>query len=154
MLEQAPGGSLPVFRGESWEEHVSAALVVREGLEEHLWAMAAICASVDRRWGQGSMGKFASEVGYSARRVYELAATYLAYQSRERSQSLSFQHHAIAARDPEPEMLLTRAEDEGWSTRDLDVRVKERRRQSGGEKSDEQSERTCPRCGGSGRIGA
>jgi hypothetical protein len=150
LLEQAPNGSLPVFRGEGWESHVSSALVVREGLEEHLWALAAICASVDRKFGQKSIPRFASEIGYSARRVWELAATYTAWESRERSRNpaLSFQHHAIAARAEEPERAIEEAEDEGLSTRQLAARVKK----------DEEEGRTktvvCSACGGRGRVPA
>ncbi|MCL6437233.1 MAG: hypothetical protein K6T51_01370 [Rubrobacteraceae bacterium] len=143
-----PDGALPVFRGESWEEHVSAWLEVEESMQNHLWALAAIAASVTTRYGEKAIPKFASEVGYSTRRIYELASTYRAWQYRERSQGLSFQHHAVAARAEDPEAAIERAEVEGLSTRELAAEVR-REKEEGAEVVEMMP---CPTCGGTGEV--
>lgn len=155
MERQYPTNGLPVFHGETWEEHVSQALVVKEEIEERLWRLAAIYASLTSRYGEASIPKFASEIGSSARRIYEMAATYKAWESRERSHICSFSHHTIAARETvieaglDPEALIRQAEDENLSTRELEQQIAEYRRVT---QNREPETRTCPRCGGSGEV--
>ena len=139
----APTSDLPVFQGETWEEHVSAWAQVEDEMQDRLWMLAAVAASVTTVYGDQSIGSFAAEVGCSARRVYDYAATYKAWQSRQRSQSLSFHHHTIAARAEEPEKVIEEAEIEEMSTRELERKV------SG--KESEPMER-CPTCNGRGRV--
>jgi hypothetical protein len=112
----------PVFRGVSYEEHVSTWLEVDSSMQGHLWMLAAIDASLVKRYGEDVTGKFASDVGASRRRVQEYAMTYEEWQKRERSRfsSLSFHHHTIAARAEDPEAALEAAEEEGFSTRELE----------------------------------
>ena len=136
-------GDLPTFTAEDWESHVSTALALKESLENHLWHLAAVCASVEAKYGEESVPKFAGEVGYSARRVYDLAATYAAWQSRTRSQILSFKHHTIAARAEDPQEAIEQAEDEQLSTRQLERRI------SG---QPEQEMEKCQACNGRGRV--
>ena len=138
-----PQGDLPTFTAEDWESHVSTALVLKESLENHLWHLAAVCASLTTRYGDESIPKFASEIGYSARRVYDLSATYTAWQFRKRSQSLTFHHHTIAVRAEDPEKAIEEAEDEELSTRELESRI--------AGKKPEMMEK-CPTCNGRGRI--
>lgn len=146
MTDLAPLGSgeeLPVFEGESWEDHVSAWAQVEGEMQDRLWMLAAVAASLTTVYGDQSVGAFAAEVGCSARRVYDYAATHKAWQSRARSQILSFKHHTIAGRAEEPETFIEEAEVEGLSTRELERRV------SG--KEPEPMER-CPTCNGRGRV--
>lgn len=143
LVSLGAGEDLPVFAGESWEDHVSAWAQVEGEMQDRLWMLAAVAASLTTVYGDQSVGAFASEVGCSARRVYDYAATHKAWQSRRRSQILSFGHHTIAARAEEPEVAIERAEIEGLSTRELarDVSGKE----------PEPMER-CPTCDGRGRV--
>lgn len=138
-----PQGELPTFTAEDWESHVSTALALIETGENVLWHLAAVCASVSTRYGEDSIGKFAGEVGYSASRIYDLAATYSCWQSRERSEILSFHHHSVAARAENPERAITEAEDEHLSTRQLSRRI--------AGKGEEHMEK-CQACNGRGRV--
>ena len=137
------GGDLPRFTAEDWESHVSTALALKESLENHLWHLAAVCASVSTKYGEQSIPRFAGEIGVSARRVYDYAATYSAWESRTRSQILSFKHHTIAARAEDPQRAIEEAEDGQLSTRELDDRIK-------GRPSQEMEK--CPACNGRGRV--
>lgn len=145
MSETLPAlsGGLPTFQGDTWEDHVSAWAQVEDEMQDRLWMLAAVAASVTTVYGDQSIGAFASEVGCSARRIYDYAATYKAWQSRARSQILSFKHHTIAARAEDPDQAIEEAEVEEMSTRELDRKV------SG--KEPEPMQR-CPTCGGRGRI--
>jgi hypothetical protein len=139
----APAGQLPTFTAEDWESHVSTALALKESLENHLWHLAAVCASVTSRYGEESIPKFASEIGYSSRRVYDLSSTYGAWQFRTRSESLSFHHHQVAAKARDPQAVIEKAEDEELSTRQLQRVI---------DGTPDVEMRRCPKCGGRGRI--
>ena len=87
-------------------------------------------------------------MGYSARRIWELSATYQAWQNRDRAQDLSFKHHTIAARDESPEEAIEVAiRGDGtrpYSTRELEAAL--------GHKDEPKNVETvelvvCPHCG-------
>lgn len=154
QLYEPPNG-LPEFKSTDWDEHVE----VWRGLDDHIneqrWRMAAVAASLTACWGERGkvLSRFAHEAGTSARRVYEYAATYRAFEVRERSQILSFHHHTLAARDEEPETVIDQAEIEELSTRDTAERVRERRQIAEGRPEPvTQPMRTCPTCDGDGEI--
>lgn len=117
-------GQLPVFSGESYEEHVSTWLAVDESVQGHYWMLGSIAASLDKRYGEDVMGKFASDVGSSRSRIREYAHTYKTWENAERSAFLTFHHHTIAARAEDPPLALQMAEREEMSTRELDEFVK------------------------------
>lgn len=111
---------LPVFGGESYEDHVSGWLAVDTSLQGHYWALGSIAASLEKRYGEDVMGKFASDVRSSRTRIREYALTYRTWQNDERSSFLSFHHHTIAARFEDPQLALKVAGDEDLSTRELE----------------------------------
>ena len=113
-------GELPAFRGESYEEHVSTWLTVDESVQGHFWMLGAIAASLDKKYGEDIMGKFASDVRSSRTRIREYAATYKAWENNDRSAFLSFKHHTIAARSEDPPKVLAIAEEQEFSTRELE----------------------------------
>lgn len=141
MNETLPAlsGGLPTFTADAWEDHVSAWAQVEDEMQDRLWMLAAVAASVTTVYGDQSIGAFASEVGCSARRVYDYAATYKAWQSRERSQILSFGHHTIASRSEDPEKVIEEAEVQSLSTRELRERVQ-------AEQPGYTEMKPCPRC--------
>jgi len=139
----APFGELPTFTAEDWESHVSTALALIETGENVLWHLAAVCASVSTKYGDESISRFAGEIGYSAARVYDLAATHKCFQISKRSEILSFHHHSVAARSEDPEKAIAEAEDGQLSTRQLARRIEGR---------DEEILEKCPTCNGRGRI--
>lgn len=114
----------PIFQGESYEEHVSTWLEVDQSVQGHYWMLGAIAASLDKKYGDDVIGKFASDVRSSAKRIREYRQTYQTWQNGERSPFLSFHHHTLAARSEEPQRVLEIAEREELSTRELEQLVK------------------------------
>lgn len=152
---------LPVFKGVSFEEHVETWRTVDESMQNHLWFLGAIAASLVKRYGEDSTGRFASEVGRSGRTVQRFAKTYREWEQKPSALTvLSFQHHAIAARDANPEEVIAMAHDNQWSTRELEEVVKQRRggaAKYGKRKEEEQEGETdavmiCPHCNGNGVV--
>jgi hypothetical protein len=116
------GEGEPNLSPSTYEEHVDAFQYVDKSMAGHFWMLGAIAASLETRYGEGVMGKFASDVGYSRRRVDEFAQTYDAWrESGDRSPILSFKHHTLAARAADPPKALAVAEDEQLSTRELET---------------------------------
>lgn len=138
-----------------WEGCVSAFIQAKQEAEEKLWEMGEIAASVDRTYGTRAIPKFASEVGYSARRIYELAATWAAWESRGRSQVLSFGHHEAIAGSENPEELKERAEDDQLSVREVKEIVQgeqQKRIEEEHGASEVVRMMKCPRCLGAGEV--
>jgi hypothetical protein len=111
---------LPVFHGATYEDHVEAWKHVNKSVECRLWALGAIAASLVAKYGDGTVKKFAGEVRLSRWRIYEIADTYKKFEKSERSQILSFHHHTVAAKAAKPTEAIKKAEDNEWSTRQLD----------------------------------
>lgn len=114
----------PVFRGESYEEHVSTWLDIDRSVQGHYWMLGAVAASLVKKYGEDVAGKFASDVNSSRTRIWEYAATYKAWENYDRSEFLSFKHHTLAARSQHPQKALEVAEEEELSTRELEEFVK------------------------------
>lgn len=149
---------LPVFKGEGFDEHVETWRTVDESMQNHLWFLGAIASSLEKKHGEDSAGRFASRVGCSTRRVRQFAYTYREWEKRKALSVLSFHHHTISARDPNPERVLKQAHDNSWSTRELEQVVKQHRIEAGEKKEDieeEEEHKTvmiCPQCEGNGVV--
>lgn len=156
-LVLASDQGLPVFSGEGFEEHVETWCTVDDSMQNHLWMLGAIAASLEKKHGEDSTGLFASKVGRSQRTIRRFARTYREWEKRSALTVLSFQHHTIAARDKNPEKVLQMAHDNQWSTRELEAAVKDR---NGNKDADEPEEEEgqammiCPSCGGNGLVAA
>lgn len=120
--------TLPTFSGShrSWDEHVNEWRTMAESLEDHLWYLGSIAASITTKYGDRAIPEFAQAVNYSPRRIYEMAATYRAWECRDRAHDLSFKHHTIAARSEDPERVIEAAlsSPKPMSTRELERVVK------------------------------
>src|SRR5262249_48552240 len=77
-------------------------------------------ASLTTTYRGGEVKRFAYEVRLSRNRVCEIAHTHRAFEKVERSTILSFHHHTIAAKSSDPAAAIQKAEDNEWSTRQLD----------------------------------
>lgn len=143
--------NLPTFRGSSWDEHVNEWRMAAESLEDHLWYLGSIAASLTRKYGDRAIPEFAQAVNYSARRVWEMAATYKAWENRDRAQDLSFKHHTIAARSEDPERVIETAlsAPKPMSTRELERVVKDEGEPENVERAET---KPCPTCNGDGRV--
>lgn len=116
---------LPVFLGESFEEHVEAFEGVDKSIDARLWALAAIAASVKTKYNEQTVINFAHRVRHSAVYIYELALTYRKFENSTRGEILSFTHHRIAAHSKDPQKAIKAAEDKEMSTRELEKWVKQ-----------------------------
>lgn len=114
---------LPVFKGESWEDHVSQWIQCEEMTWEERWKQAAIAASVTAKWGErmDTMRAFAAEVGMSPVTIRRYAQTHRVFQIYPRGQILSFSHHYKAASASDPGGLIAKAELEGLSAHAVQV---------------------------------
>jgi hypothetical protein len=120
---QPTSKTLPTFHGETWEDHISAWIQALDGINEYQWQLGAIAASVKSRYGDESIKKFAGDVMMSAATIYEFARVYRTYENSERSEILTWSHHAAASYADDPKALLSVAEDEGLSVSKLRQRV-------------------------------
>jgi hypothetical protein len=116
--------TLPVCEATDWEELVSEWANRHEQTQSDLWGLAAVAFRARQVFGRDGVRKFAREVGYSPRRMNEMAFTYEGWQGRTPSIMKGFHHHTLAARyrPEDPEAAIHVAEDE-----DLGVRAFERR---------------------------
>ncbi len=124
-------GSLPTFAGEEWEDCISAwaNLEQHEGMVQ--LAKGAVLAKVETKYGEGSLEKFADDVGvpYNTAQGYAWVYRRLGrlenlYRSRILDAltggNLYYTHVLRASSVKEDEVfvsLLTRAQDEGWKAR-------------------------------------
>lgn len=144
--------NLPVFTGESWDDHVNEWITASKKLEDHLWYLGSIASSITVRYGDRAIPEFAQCVDYSPRRIWELAATYKAWEKCDRAHDLSFKHHTIAAREENPEeaIEIALASPKRMSSREFESALKGREQQ-GAELVETVD---CPACQGSGRVPA
>src|SRR5262245_27792555 len=78
---------LPVFRGSSWEEHVSAWIQACETITEYQWMLGAIVESLRLRFGKEALARFAGEVRRSHSAVYQYAQVYSFYSPKPRKKN-------------------------------------------------------------------
>lgn len=115
---------LPVFLGETFEEHVETFEAIDKSIDARKWALAAIAASVKTKYDEQTIINFAHRTRHSAVYIYELANTYRKFENSPRGEILSFTHHKIAAHSKNPQKAIKVAEDEEMSTRELEQWVK------------------------------
>ena len=101
---QAMELSPPIFQGRSVDDHVEAWRAVESGIENDMWRLASIAASItnEAKYGARDVANFAAKVGRTASRVYRIAAAYRTFGKCSQLHNLSFEHHVIAVGAPEP----------------------------------------------------
>ena len=128
--EPEPGHGLPVFEPQStseadrWEEHVSYWRAYWTNMQDRLWLLASIAASVEANYGESNVKRFAYEVQCSSTWVYRLARLHRTWRNLRPSQVLSVSHHLEAMEAPDPQAAIERAELENLSTRQLRAEIK------------------------------
>jgi hypothetical protein len=158
MSELARRLDIAPFEGETWEDHVSQALTLKEEMQRNFWGLAQVCASVERNYGDSAISKFGSEIGYSAASIYKFIKTWQVFSNSQNEivEDLTFTHHAIAARAPDPAEAIDQAAQLELSTRQLEKFVEDVLKKQG-QQNGHQGEHThdtiaCPRCQGKGEI--
>lgn len=116
---------LPVFLGQTFEEHVDAFEGIDKSIDARQWALAAVAASVKTKYNEQTVINFAHRVRHSAAYIWELALTYRKFENSPRGEILSFTHHKIAAHSKNPQKAIKAAEDEEMSTRELEKWIKQ-----------------------------
>jgi len=112
-------GDLPVFTQSDWISHAQAWQDAERDATEARWKQAAVAFSLVTHFGDGSVEKFASEIGVSPRRLWEYRAAYALVQNCGRSHNLDFTHYVIATSSPDPAGYIERAAEESLSTKAL-----------------------------------
>ena len=112
-------GDLPVFTESDWISHAQAWQDAESDVTEARWKQAAIAYSLVTHYGEGSVEKFASEIGISPRTVWAYRAAYALVQKCGRTQNLDFTHYVIASSAPDPAGYIERAAEESLSTKAL-----------------------------------
>lgn len=108
------------FHGQTFEEHVECWQLVDGQVQKDKWKLSSVAASLNTKYNDKTIARFAHETRRSARRIREYAQTYRAFENGERSPILSFHHHTVAARAEDPVVAIHKAEDGEWSTRELE----------------------------------
>jgi hypothetical protein len=112
------------FRGETYEQHIGQWKKVDSEVQADKWKLSAVAASLDTRYKDDTIGKFAKEVKRTPRRIRQYAQTYRVFENGKRFPSLSFHHHTVAAQADDPTAAMQKAEDGEWSTRELEHFIK------------------------------
>lgn len=109
-----------------WEEHVNEWQKAATEVQAGLFKLGAIAASLTTRYGERDVQRFAHEVGVSTALIYERASTYKQINTKRVTihPVLPYTHHKLAAATDRPDYWLNRAEDERWSSRQLDAAIK------------------------------
>ncbi len=66
----------------------------------------AIVASLDTKYGNGAVDRFANEVGVTSKTLWQYRQVYTFYQNSLRSENLSFTHHLVSIYAPDAEVAL------------------------------------------------
>lgn len=113
------------FVGKTFEDHVGCWQEVDGQVQKDKWKLGAIAASLDVKYDDKTVSRFAYETRRSARRVREYAQTYRTFpKMASRSPILSFHHHTVAARADDPIDAINRAEGGEWDCRGLEKWIK------------------------------
>ncbi len=109
-----------------YEEHVQAWGDAWLQAQAGAFKLGAVADSLTRAYGEATVRRFASEVGVSTALIYERADTFrkISAGGGEIRPRLSYTHHQLAYRTPDPKSWLDRAEDEGLSTRQMEAEIR------------------------------
>lgn len=116
--------SLPVFAGNSWEDHIHAWRTITKEIEDRQWQLGAIAVSLTRLYGEQNIERFAAEVECHASTVWQYAQVYQRFENYERSENLSWSHHLVASYSDNPPAALAEAENKKLSVQGLRLIVR------------------------------
>ncbi|HEX7456237.1 MAG TPA: hypothetical protein VF303_02105 [Candidatus Nanoarchaeia archaeon] len=122
------------MEGWDYETHSSAIGSLREGDDYFQWAMGKVAAHAETEWGKSIIKELAKDNNMSPRRLYECRQAYKTFgdkvlrtsaQSGTPPSELAFDAYVAAARTGNPQEWIKKAEDEGWSVRQLKRELKQ-----------------------------
>lgn len=112
LVERSDG--LWEFHGKTVEDHVDVFLSIDSKVNSAQWAMAAIAASLETKYGEKTVDEFAEKVHYTARHIRRMSRTYRrAVEKGHWCPNLTFQHHteALVHFDPSQALEVAQAQD-------------------------------------------
>ena len=108
----------------SYDQLIDQLIEMRKEEAERIWDQASIIFILRSKMNVKA-GDIGSQLGCSSVYVNELARTYGAFPDpTARSQELTFSHHKLCAKSDDPEYWLNMAEQNQWSTRQLQDAIK------------------------------
>jgi len=108
----------------SYDQLIDQLIEMRKEEAERLWDQASV-VFVLRNKMQAKAGDLASSIGCSAVYINDLARTFGAFPDpTARNIELTFSHHKLCAKSDSPEYWLNMAEQNQWSTRQLQDAIK------------------------------
>lgn len=112
------------FVGQTFEEHLDCWQIIDGEVQKDKWKLSSVAASLDTKYNDQTVKRFAYETRRSTRRIWDYARTYRAFEKCQRSHILSFHHHTVASAAENPQEAIQKAEDKEWSTRELEQWIK------------------------------
>lgn len=128
------------FRSDRFEDHAKAFVGVTKEMDSSSWAMAAIAASVETKYGESRVEEFAEKVGHSPRHVRRMSRVYREAENGRYRPNLTFNHHAEALVYSNPDEALDAAEENHLSVFALREWIKEKAVEKGVEPRERFSE--------------
>ena len=107
---------------DEWESLVSQGLELRENQDDNQWKLGELGSSVESRYGQDSIGTFATDIGVVKKTLMNYRTVYNAFANsglREKFPKLSFSHFKTVQATSEPEYWLHQADSNDWSIEKL-----------------------------------
>ncbi len=125
-----------LLKAKDWEDFVSLWMVSKEIDVRNQWFKGDIANRLVVTYGEGSLNKFATEVGESLRTMEHYRRVSRAYLGNMRNLNVSWTHYLIASfadsykkkeqkfDGNERQQWVEKANDEGWSTTRLGAEIK------------------------------
>jgi len=115
---------------DEWEDLVSAGQAIVEAHDRNRWALGDLGGKVERRYGEESLSKYASEINCRPSTLYDYTACSTFYNDEDRAKfpPLNWSHYREARRTGDHAIALiwlARAADEGWSVETLKTMINE-----------------------------
>lgn len=109
----------------SYDELTGRIIDLRQERDQTHFEAGDLCWYAVERMGV-SVGTLATDTGYSAQHIKDLARTAQVFHSpedRRPREYIGWSHYKIAARTDDPHSWIDRAEENAWSTRELQRQI-------------------------------
>lgn len=115
--------------GDEWESLVSAGQMIAEAHDRNRWSLGDLGNKCERRYKDGSLGKYAAAINVRPTTMYDYAKCSLFYDADDRAAfpPLTWSHYRVAMKAKDHDLAmnwLARAADEGWTVEELEDSLK------------------------------
>lgn len=112
-----------VYEAEDWESLVCQGLEAREQKDNAQWELGKLADKVNVKYGQDSVGVFASSIGVNKRTLLRYRDVHRGFKNLRRDPVLSFSHHLKALGTDNPQEWLDKASEGNWSVEKLGLEI-------------------------------